>query len=404
MSTIKDARFDGPFKWQSAVLLLNGCPVTKFDSASAISVVHGFSEPIEVNGLMLTFPCSSDSRLSHFFQVIGNSTNEDGGSVVISSDWHWNDRGVRFMANPVPLRETMTVDYRPPWPWYLEYTLTSFLLASMLVCVGAGGLLRWKARTSLFGCVLLAIIHCVATAGYLSMAFHRQAWLTAAYALIWTSASLVLALAPTFLHEACACLGAAGFLARVISDCVIFRDCWNLAAMPPICEIAVMALGAVLVVARYPRLARVVQELAQDRQAYDAEWMRMLESEGFEATARRSARRLDEIVRRATGAQPRAMSRIKGKRKVRSFAGHIAPIHTRFLSLSLHHFARVHFTPRRMHSLQLRFTPQCNALRQASVSPAGRATTTVGRRGWTAPPHRRLAGVCGSCASVWPAS
>jgi hypothetical protein len=297
-STIKDARFDS-IKWKSAVMMLNGCPVVEFDSASAdISVVHEFSEPIEINGITLTFPGFSDGQVSDFFQVIGNSTSETGGSVVVSSDWHWNDRGVRFLTNVVRLRQTMTLDFRPPWPWYLEYALTSFLIAIMLVCVGVGGLLRSAARTSLCGCVLLAAIHCVATAGYLSLALNRQAFLTAAYALIWASASLVLALAPSFFDEACACLGAASVLARVASDCIVFRDCWNLAAMPPICEIAVTALGTALVVARYFQLSKVVRELAQDRATYDAVWRLMLESEGFEA----SERRLDELARRATGA------------------------------------------------------------------------------------------------------
>ena len=300
-STINDARFDGAIKWKSTVLLLNGCPVAEFDSApGAISAVHGFPEPIDINGLTLTFPCCSDGQESGFFQVIGNSTSETGGSVVISSDWHWNDRSVRFLENPVPLRETMTLDYQPPWPWYFEHALKSFLIAIMLVCVGVGGLLRSAARTSLYGCVLLAIIHCVATAGYLSHTLRRQACLTAANALIWATASLVLAFAPAFVDEACACLGAASFLARAISDCVIFRDCWNLAAMPPICEIAVTAFGMALVASRYRRLAKVVGELSQDWAAYDAVWRLMLESEGFEATARR----LDELVRRAAGILP----------------------------------------------------------------------------------------------------
>ena len=302
MSTIKDVRFrfDGAIKWKSAVMLLNGCPIAEFDPAeSEFSAVYKFSEPTEINGLTLTIPCCSDGRASNYFQLIGNSSNETEGSVIISSDWHWNDRVVRFLANPVPLRETMTLDYRPPWPWYLEHAVKSFITSIVLVCIGVGGLLRSAARTSLCGCVLLAIIHCVATAGYLSLALGRQAWLTAAYALIWASASLVLILAPNFIDEACACLGAASLVARAISDCVIFRDCGNLAAMPPICEIAVTALGMALMAARYRRLAKVVLELAQDRAAYDAVWRHLLESEGFVATARR----LDTLVRRATGAQ-----------------------------------------------------------------------------------------------------
>ena len=301
-STIKDVKFDGAIEWKSVHLMLNGCPVAEFDAtASDISAVHNLSEPIEINGLMLTFP--DFSQVFGFFQVIGNSTSEIGGSIMMSPDWHWNDRGVRFLANPVQLRATMTLDFRPPWPWYFEYAMTSFMIASMFVCVGASRLFRLSlaARTSLCGCVLLAAIHCVATAGYLSLALHRQACLTGAYALIWASASLVLSLAPNFFGEACACLGGGSIFARVASDCTVFRDCGNLVDMPPVYEVAVTLVGMALVAVKYRRLVKVVQELAQERTAYDAVWQLMLEGEGFDA----ATRRLEELMRRAKGAPSR---------------------------------------------------------------------------------------------------
>ncbi len=303
MSTIKDARFDGAVKWKSAVMMLNGCPVAEFDTAANdIPVIHEFLDPIEINGITLTYPWS-DKNASDFFQVIGNSTSQSGWSVVVSSDWRWNDRSVRFLANSVPLRETMTLDYRPPWPWYLEHALTSFLIAVVLVCAGVGGLFCSSAmgqRMGLGACVLLAVTHCVATAGYFSLSHLREACLTAAYALIWASASFILGLAPTFFDEACACLGAASLVARATSDCVVFRDCWNLAAMPPTCEIVLTAFGIALVTAKFRRLAELVRDLAQDRAAYDAVWRRMLESEGFEG----NMRQLDELTRRAAGENP----------------------------------------------------------------------------------------------------
>ena len=286
-SSIEEVYQDVSVEQYSFELNLNGCPLLDMYTTNKV-----------MNGATLKF-ASQDlqgKRTNGVPRIMSKST----GLVVAASDWRWTSHSVRFLSDSMTTRETMTFDYRPPWPWYLENVLVWFLLGIGLAGAGASGMYctastMQKATTG--GCFLIAVINTIAMSGYTSLGRFREACFAAAQTSLWIFALLAFILTSGFLEEVLLILGAAALLARGVSDCLVFRDCENLTATPPAVELAMLFLGCFLVACKYQQLVAIVRRMGPEKARYDAAWQQILVRDGAAA----ELRRLKETTLRAAG-------------------------------------------------------------------------------------------------------
>ena len=229
-------------------------------------------------------------------RIMDNSTNLG----VATSDMHWTPQTAQFESSPMVPRERMTFNSRPPWPWYLEHVLVSFLFGVGLAGAGIRGKhcsFSASKKAAICGCVLLTVVYAVAAAGYASLGHLRETYFAAGQTLVWVLTLLALIFASGFFEEVLAILGVAALLAHAISDRLIFRDSQKLAAMPPTVQVALMILSCSLVAYKYRQLVHIVRCMEPERARYKAAWQQILAREG----ALVELRRLEELTLQAKG-------------------------------------------------------------------------------------------------------
>ena len=286
-SNIDKLLLDGSEENFSGLPNMKGHPLLEFECAKKIvnrSVLKSTSHDPQPQG---TGPA---------LRMVENSTYLG----MPTSDWQWTPKSARFGSSSMVPRERMTYDSRPPWPWYLEHFLVSFLFGVGLAGAGIRGKhcsFSASKRAAICGCVLLTAVYAVAAAGYASLGHLRETYFAAGQTLVWVLTLLALIFASGFFEEVLAILVVAALLARAVSDCLIFRDSQKLAAMPPTVQVALMILSCSLVAYKYRQLVHIVRCMEPERARYKAAWQQILAREG----ALVELRRLEELTLQAAG-------------------------------------------------------------------------------------------------------
>ena len=286
-TTIENVYVDGWLEPYSFEMNQNGCPLS--DTYNATKVMNGGT--LKLKSLDLLGKGNGGVP-----RMVSNST----GLVVAASDWRWTSRSVRFLSTTMTPRETITFDYRPPWPWYFEHVLVWFLIGVCLSGAGVSGKYCTTStiqRATICGCVLLACVHLIAMAGYVSLRLFREASFAAAQTSLWIFSLVAFIPTSAFFEEVLCLLGAAALLVRGVSDCLVFGDCENLTVTPPTVEVAMLFLGCLLVAFKYQQLLGIIRRMEPEMASYNAAWQNMLAREGVEE----ELRRLDAMTLRATG-------------------------------------------------------------------------------------------------------
>jgi hypothetical protein len=155
-------------------LMLNDCEASDHSNTSSPSHL-AFPQPTAINGFRATVPEGWDDR-PYILLLEGSNDNGSTWTLAGSSSLRWVEQGVRFLrrrtTGPAPVGGRLTVDFRPPWPYYAQFVLGPCLAALGWAATMLCGLQRDVASArhlAMAVLCLLALTFAVAAAGYLAL-------------------------------------------------------------------------------------------------------------------------------------------------------------------------------------------------------------------------------------------
>ena len=283
----------------SITFLRSGCEIFSHNFSKSKPSQIDFSSTLSMDGFIATFDLSNTSRgESMYFVLEGSNDGWRTSEVVGSPDIRRTRSGPRFLPNAVPPNPTISLDYRPPWPWYLTIPLPQFLSSILYLGVGVSASFGPSEGCKRFCSLLLLLLSSSEIAsllGCIALGQARESFAPLSGLVLYASLLLVLRRTGGPLIEPAALLALFALASALANECLIFRDCGNLRLDPPFQPALATALLSALLLARRRFLARAARAVLPDHAAAERDWLELLRSDGpalagLDALARRIAR------------------------------------------------------------------------------------------------------------------
>ena len=228
-----------------------------------------------IDGFKIVWPASYNAS-SVLALLEGSADRGNSWSVVGSSSFVWIESGVLnlgYGGAPVTSGQ-MTIDFRPPWPFYVHYVVTPcFFVAGwifMLVC--ARHSIAAARRAALASLTIFLLISASSATGFVLAGRSREAVgpLVAGACAAITAA--VLCKAEPMLAEAVVLVGAIGTAEAIAAPCLLLSFEEALSQSPPITGPAMLLGGAALLLLRRSLCQALLSGVRADGEFYDREW------------------------------------------------------------------------------------------------------------------------------------
>ena len=262
--------------------LRSGCNISKYPNISVIgdptnvSLNLAISLPhlTEFDGFFLTI--NHEFRCDNIrFQLFGSDGNLTDWRVVGASAYRQRVTGVHFMEKNVPCNQTISIDYRPPWPLMCFGVLQSAFQTLLCFAICTCGVLNC-ARVGVLcfvACMFFLAVDTAAVAiGYVSLGIASESIVPFFQFMSYITIASVLCYAQEYFIEAATIWSFVIILVRIASDCAGNDDCENLLADFPSITCICAILGSVFVTARLVYVRSTVLAAQPGRMALDKRW------------------------------------------------------------------------------------------------------------------------------------
>ena len=245
------------------------------------------------------------------FEVQGFDEQLSRWVVAAACNFRYLETSIRFLPGPC-YGPKLSVDLRPPWPIKLlaAVRVVVSLCFVSIAAFGAMGAPRHSESVLKLALLFLAAIYVASAAGFAASFAQREALLYALYAAILLCALAALRCDPSLAPHAAVLLGAAGLVARAVTDCGCFADCAQLADGPPLELAGLTVCGLLYLAYQHSALRTVLRAAAADKAAYDHEWQRI--ETGPERAALDRLTAADDALRLCARARPRGWRGVGG--------------------------------------------------------------------------------------------
>ena len=302
-------------------LLRQGCIILEGVLKQGINGLFSTSgmQLIQVDGFVISnFSRNQSLRGSRLLLRGSNNNGTTWATVGQSADFRIVSSGIRFLdSNLAAATEgSVSYDFRPSWPLFVETWMYSFLFA--FGCLGAGTLGMLKRIDAAKRVFLLVGMLCTLNAsisgvGFLLLRLPRDSFLPLLHTIIYLLGTLALWRRERIFFTVMVILALVSICGRYVHDCHIYKDCSYLADAPPIWPIFFAALGAAFLLMRSFFLFHSIRSISCDQLEYDTRWREIVtNSEELEALqeVREIAQRLESRCGRTTARQ---LNRLRGR-------------------------------------------------------------------------------------------
>ena len=259
--------------------LLKGCSTVSLNlSLSGFEVVR-FLPTLRTDGFEATL-FDRFSKTEMKFILEGSNDGWKSHFDVCSSDIRWTSNGVRFLPNSARTT-SLSLSYRPPWPWYLSVVLLNIIWTGWCLCVCYCGVfslpeLGRALSIAMLGFMSLALA--VSAVGFLALGLEREAFAPFYQCIVYMTISAVLALAESFFFDAWAIMSAVSLIFAVVNDCLVYGDPANLLAEPPVRSAGLLLWSTLCIVLRRRFYRSAIEGIVADQAGSDQRWAELVAS------------------------------------------------------------------------------------------------------------------------------
>ena len=265
----------------SISFLQQGCSAVNFKFDNNITFTANFTSAFVMDGYAAIFTSSPSKPI--YFAIEGSNDDWTTYQTVASPSVRWTRSGLRFLRSAIPPRSTIVVDYRLPWPWYLNFPLVQSLLSMLFLGIGISGLLGAAVhgkKVCLFFLALQSAAEMAASVGFLFLNNAKESFAPFCGFILYGSLLLVLLRAEGYLFEASTALAFLAIGVTAFNECCLFQDCENFTNDPPVQFLLVAALFSAMLLLRRRFLVHAARGVLPDQAAGERDWLHLLSADG----------------------------------------------------------------------------------------------------------------------------